>query len=268
MKKMNIAATGYYGSTESWKWVASAYEMIAEVLGKLVHPDDPVIITGVDIAGSNVSDGFISYAGELFFFKGGQKTDTVVIIEEVTEQEYNTSASGTGTLPTYPTYINRYAKCGQPGEGVAEFPHSSMIRIDNVKKLHDLTRQATENAAGIMEIATQAEVDAGTDDLKALTPKKLNEKIPKVINNFFYRGEKNIENLVQGRHYYQIDLPVSIPNANYTVQISWLFDEGGETNDIPIMAVTRKFDDYFIVLVISTKNYQNEFTISWLATIN
>ncbi len=173
MKKLNIAATGYYGSTESWKWVASSYEMIAELLGKLIHRDDPVIITGVNVVGNNVSDGFISYAGELFFFKGGTKTDTVVIIENVTEQEYNTNPSGSGTMPTYPTYIDRYAKCGQSGEGVDEFLFDDFLRINEIADISELSKQATENKRGTLEIATQTETDDGTDDTKAITPAKL-----------------------------------------------------------------------------------------------
>lgn len=38
---------------------------------------------------------------------------------------------------------------------------------------HDRPIQATESVVGILEIATQPEADAGTDDTKAITPKKL-----------------------------------------------------------------------------------------------
>jgi hypothetical protein len=173
MKKLNIAATGYYGSTESWKFVRDAYEMIAEAFGNLIHTDDPVIISGVNVSGSNVSAGYITYQGELMAFQTGVKTDTVVIIEEVTESEYNTNPGQSGTLPTYPTYINRYAKCGQSGEGIAEFDFDDLIRMQELITISEATKQATEFTKGIAEIANQAEANTDTNDTHIITPKKL-----------------------------------------------------------------------------------------------
>ena len=47
--------------------------------------------------------------------------------------------------------------------------------IGNLEDLQNLA-QASETAAGIAELATQAETDAGTDDTKAITPLKLQGK--------------------------------------------------------------------------------------------
>jgi len=177
MKKLNIAATGYYGSTESWKWVASAYEMIADALAKLVHPTSPVIITGVVSDGTSVTDGFIAYGGELFQFVGGSVTDTLVIVENTTSQEYNTDPSGTGTLPVLPTYIDRYAKCGQPGEGIDDFDFNELKRLDALIDINKLTQQATETARGTLKIAPQTIANADTDDTMAITAKKLAARV-------------------------------------------------------------------------------------------
>ena len=282
MKKLNIAATGYYGSTESWKWVASSYEMIAELLGKLIHRDDPVIITGVNVVGNNVSDGFISYAGELFFFKGGAKTDTVVIIENVTEQEYNTNPSGSGTMPTYPTYIDRYAKCGQSGEGVDEFLFDDFLRINEIADISELSKQATENKRGTLEIATQQETDDGADDTKAITPAKLSGRTatedragvisiatdqevldgqddskaitPAKLNEFWENGI--IKGTVLTDHWggYQVNLPAPIPNANYIVLAQV---RSTAQQDNTIVVIGELHDDYFYFNTMKTDDPAN-----------
>jgi hypothetical protein len=44
------------------------------------------------------------------------------------------------------------------------------------RKILDTGDTATETAAGIVELATQAEVDAGTDTSRAVTPKRLRDR--------------------------------------------------------------------------------------------
>ena len=173
MDKLNIASTGYPGTTESWKFLNEMTKDLATIIGRMIHRDDAVIITGCNISGGNISDGFISYSGEVFRFIGGTKTNTVVLVEEVTDAEYYTDLSGAGTLPTYPTYIRRYAKCGNPGEGFEEIDFDDFIRMDELIGVSERTKQATESRKGVAEIATQTETNAGTDDEKIVTPKKL-----------------------------------------------------------------------------------------------
>jgi len=268
MKKLNIAATGYYGSTESWKWVASAYEMIAEVLGKLINYSDPVIITGLDTIDGNVTDGFIAYKGELFRFESSPLTDTVVIIEDVTGQEYNTDPSGTGTMPVYPTYIDRYAKCGQSGDGVDEFLFSDFRRLSDLINISDLTKQATEDSRGTLPIATQDETNNGADDTKAITPAKLAGRVattemagiipiateqdvidgvadkaltPAGLNVFWQTGiiKGTVETDQWGA--YTVNLPVTITDANYIV----LASVRSEGQDDTIVIIGELHDNYF-----------------------
>ncbi len=173
MNKLNIAASGYPGTTESWKFLHEMSADLAAIIGRMIHRDDPVIITGCNVAGGNISDGYISYAGEVYRFSGGPLTNTVVLVEEVTNAEYYTDLANSGTMPSYPTYIRRYAKCGNAGEGFANVPLADFVRLSELANIDNRTKQATENTAGIAEIATQAEANADTDDTRMITPKKL-----------------------------------------------------------------------------------------------
>ena len=173
MNKLNIATTGYPGTTKSWRFVKESYEMIADALAKLVDPDSPVVITGVKVNGTDVTEGYIAWKGELFYFAPGKKTDYVVIIEDREAVEYNTNPTNSGQLEIHDTYITRYAKCGDQGEGVDEFPFSSLKRISSVLDIDQRTGPASVTSLGVVEIATQTEVNAGTDSTRAVTPATL-----------------------------------------------------------------------------------------------
>jgi len=176
MNKLNIATTGYPGTTKSWRFVKDSYEMIADALAKLVDPDSPVVITGVKVIGTDVTEGYIAWKGELFYFKPGKKTDYVVIIEDREAVEYNTNPTNTGELEIHDTYISRYAKCGDQGEGIDSFPFADLIRMDSLIQISERTKNATTDKRGVIQIATIEEVNDGIDDQKAVTPASLQAK--------------------------------------------------------------------------------------------
>jgi len=242
MNKLNIADTGYPGTTESWKFIKDSYEMIADLLGKIIDINDAVILTGMKVTGSDISDGYMSYNGEIYQFKGGTFTGTIVLVQDVTNVEYNTDPANSGQLQSLPTYYKRYARNGQAGEGFKDIAYDDFVRLDSLINISERTKQATEDKKGIAEIATQAEanggtddshiitpkklaartatetrkglaeiatqseVNAGTDDTKIVTPKKLKDSIIKGVLNFGNTGSEFI-----------INLPVAITNADYTV---------------------------------------------------
>lgn len=177
MNKLNIAATGYPGTTESWKFLHEMSADLAAIIGQMIHRSDPVIITGCNITDGYISDGYITYAGEVYRFINGTATDTVVLVEEVTNAEYYEDISDSGTLPNYPTYIRRYAKCGNPGEGFTNVPLGDFARLSEVVDIDERTKPATEDTSGIVEIATHEEVIDGTDDTRVVTPQKLNNRL-------------------------------------------------------------------------------------------
>ena len=173
MNKLKIASTGYPGTTESWKFLNEMIKDLASIIGRMIHRDDAVIITGVNVSGGDVSDGYISYGGEVYKFIGGKKTDTVILIEDIDSAEYNTDPANSGQLELLPTYYRRYAKCANPGEGFEEIDFDDFTRMDELIGVSNRTKKATENRMGIAEIATQAEANANTDDTRIITPKKL-----------------------------------------------------------------------------------------------
>ena len=245
MNKLNIASTGYPGTTESWKFIKDAYEMIADVLGKVIDINDAVILSGMEVTGNDISDGYLSYNGEIYAFKGGEFTGTIVLVEDVTNVEYNTDPADSGQLQSLPTYYKRYARNGQAGDGFKDIAYDDFVRLDSLIDISERTKQATETKKGIAEIATQSETNTGTDDEKIVTPKKLatrtatesrtgiaaiatqqevddgqdDTKIvtPKKLNSFWTSGiEKQIVDITS-TGLTEIYLNIQISNADYII---------------------------------------------------
>jgi hypothetical protein len=76
------------------------------------------IITGVEVTGSSVSDGWISYNGELILFQGGTVGAQVVISETPTQVTYED-----GNIKE--AYFLKTAKCGVIGS----FPFSDLVPL-------------------------------------------------------------------------------------------------------------------------------------------
>ena len=214
MNKLNIASTGYPGTTESWKFLSEMNSDLSNIIGKLINnnaqsvlvPGRKVIITGLTVAHNQISDGYISVNGEVYRFYGGPASDAIVLIEEVTEVGYNTDPANSGQLHSLPTYYKRYAKPGNPGEGFQDIALSDFVRLDALIDISERTKQATESRKGIAEIATQREVNVGVDNTKIVTAKKLKNSIIKGALNFGNTGSE-----------FTINLPAVIQNADYTV---------------------------------------------------
>ena len=273
MNNLNVASTGYPGTMESWAFLNEMTKDLATIIGRMIHRDDAVIITGVNVSGGDVSDGYISYGGEVFRFIGGAKTDTVVLVEEIVNAEYNTDPANSGQLESLPTYYRRYAKCGNPGEGFKDINFDDFTRMDELIGVVERTKQATENRKGIAEIATQAETNTGTDDEKIVTPKKLaartatesrkgvaeiatqaetnagtdDEKIvtPKKLATFWATGiEKQIVE-IDSTGETEITLNTPMPNTDYIIVGSMYNDNGANL----IYNISDKFNDKFRIYV-------------------
>jgi len=203
MNELRVSSTGFPGTNKTWRFLQDALSIpigaIAHIIG------ENVILTGVEVTGTQVSDGFIIYNGEILPFQGGTKTNTVTIIENITNVNYNVDINDDTLFDNLPAYIERFAKCGTGG--VTAFNFSSLKRLNSLqelmdsmlviatqtetnagtddtkvvtpKKLHN--RTATTTRRGIAEIATQTETNAGTDDTRIVTPKKLIQALTDLI---------------------------------------------------------------------------------------
>jgi len=110
---------GFPLEQDTLKFMQDAYGDMFASLAALVG--DKIIISGVNVAGGNVTGGWISYAGEIIKFVGGAAGPGVVI----SESSQNAVFEDGGARPVYKT---RTAAIGSP----ATFPFADLKRLDTL----------------------------------------------------------------------------------------------------------------------------------------
>lgn len=134
--KLIVSATGFPGTNKTLRFIQDAFR---EPLGALAQlAGNKTIITGVVVTGSDpatmvVSNGFISYNGEIIPFVGGNYADTVTIIEQFENVNYNTDANDDSVLDSLPAYRTIYAKCGTGG--IDLFYFGELQRLKTIQEL-------------------------------------------------------------------------------------------------------------------------------------
>ena len=129
--KLIVSATGFPGTNKTLRFIQDAFK---EPLGALAQlAGDKTIITGVVSTAGIVSNGFITYNGEIIPFQGGNYASTVTIVEAFENVNYNTDANDDTVLDSLPAYRTIYAMCGTGGIDIFNF--SELAPLKTIKEL-------------------------------------------------------------------------------------------------------------------------------------
>lgn len=138
-KHLMISATGFPGTNKTWRFLQSAFREPLEALAKL--SGEKTILTGLvqsSVGGATVvSDGFISFAGEILPFVGGAIDDSVTLIENIESVNYDVDIDNDGVQDSLPGYKTRYLKFGS--DGIESFPFSDLARLKTIKELSEFS---------------------------------------------------------------------------------------------------------------------------------
>ena len=136
--KLIVSATGFPGTNKTLRFIQDAFR---EPLGALAQlAGDKTIITGVVNTAGVVSNGFITYNGEIIPFQGGNYAATVTIIEAFENVNYNTDANDDTVLDSLPAYRTIYAMCGTGGIDIFNF--SELAPLKTIKELSQFSLPA------------------------------------------------------------------------------------------------------------------------------
>lgn len=136
--KLIVSATGFPGTNKTLRFIQDAFREPLGALAKLAG--DKTIITGVVNTAGVVSNGFITYNGEIIPFVGGNYAATVTIIEEFENVNYNTDANDDTVLDSLPAYRTIYAMCGTGGIDIFNFSELSLLKT--IKELSNFSLPA------------------------------------------------------------------------------------------------------------------------------
>lgn len=123
-KSIDFTFTGGLPATQyTTAWMQDSYRKAFIGLAGLIG--DKVIVSGIEVVGGNVTNGWISVNGELLPFVGGP-VGSDVIIQQITEDRvYNDNVNHT-------IYYNRQATIGS---GAGSFPFADLTRPGTIKEI-------------------------------------------------------------------------------------------------------------------------------------
>lgn len=104
MNKINVQQTGGFPlETDTLNAMQNAYDVFNS-LGNIVAP--LAIIKGCEITGNQVANGVVYINGEIFEFRGGQASATVIIKEETTNRNFENGENKVVYRTRYATFGN------------------------------------------------------------------------------------------------------------------------------------------------------------------
>jgi hypothetical protein len=124
MNRIDFTHNGGFRATQkTWKFVQDNYLDTFSALARLCG--DKTILTGVQLVGGVLTDGWISYGAELIRFIGGTPLSQV-LIEETPEQILIND-----TEVPFDAYFTKVARCAVPGT----FPFTDLKRLNTLEEM-------------------------------------------------------------------------------------------------------------------------------------
>jgi microcystin-dependent protein len=145
MDIIKLYGGGFPLTIERFNFLQNAPKKNISDLSKLAGTGN-LIIEGLEITGSTISDGVVIIGGEVFPFKGGAKYDKIRIQENTVNVPYNEDADDDGNLDLKAADTIRTAICSE-GETIVigdgqnqsltadEYLLSSFVRVGSLQKV-------------------------------------------------------------------------------------------------------------------------------------
>jgi len=254
MNKLQISGNGFPGTNKTWRFLQAALgDAISGIAGVL---GDKVILSGVEEDHPEYTDGVIIFNGEVIPFMRSNIEEYVTIVETVENADYKIDTNNDNLFDNLPAYITKVAKFGTGG--IVTFPFAELVRLTRLQDVFDgnynhlqnlpdlfsgdyndldnlpsLPQQATEQEAGIMPLASLADILHGTNHTKAVTPLMMQQYFGKIGKGSFYFGNVVVDTFKTVYVY-----PTLLTN-NYMVLGSFKGGNGDLTLDNDVMWVTH-----------------------------
>lgn len=137
MDKLIISGQGFPGTNQ---YLAFSEKSSHDQISALVKAvGNNCIINGMELNGSNLTDGWLIYNNELLPFESSAIGSTIVIVETVSTGGYD--VDNTGDFSTIlPIWKKRKAKFGNPSDAdvVSSFAYSLLTRVNSNQDLTSL----------------------------------------------------------------------------------------------------------------------------------
>ncbi|HMI04267.1 MAG TPA: hypothetical protein VK541_17395 [Pedobacter sp.] len=132
MNKTNFILTGGFPlELETLDFMQKSWQ---ELQAMTAFGGDNVIVSGCNVVGANVSDGFVIIGGELLSFRGGLAQAKVVIKEETFPTEFQNGSFNNAYLTRYATF----------GNSLPNVLFADLVRLSDLKSLSALVSRVNK----------------------------------------------------------------------------------------------------------------------------
>lgn len=136
-RRLNIAATGFPGTNQTWRFIQDAWNIpltgLASILG------DYCILFGCEVVGTQRTAGMIAINGVIYPFTGGNNNTVLSLQKDVVSVPYDVDIDNDGEQDVLPTYETSYYISGNGGNGGNALQWLSFKRLKTLKELSDFS---------------------------------------------------------------------------------------------------------------------------------
>lgn len=217
-------------------------------------------------------NGIAHYVAKICDITGGSLvTDTKVITNLVNDHE--------GKADPHPQYLRKADVVSQVEAEAGSATTARAWTALRVKQaILKLVKVATETVSGTAEIATQAETNAGTDDARFVTPKKMRfgfsillatngyVVFPTWLGGLIIQWGRFVGAGIANHYNYTVNYPITFPNSLYSLSTQWIRASAiGGTLEVLVFKNTLTTSKFDFNLDSSTNEYGEDSDVMWWA---
>src|SRR5690606_814419 len=162
-RRLNIAATGFPGTNETWRFIQEAWRVPLDALARLCG--QRTILFGCAVENNYMQEGVVVYNGTIYPVAAGELNSAqhISLHKDVIEVAYDVDIDQDGQQDILPAYETSYFVPGTGGNMSTILPLSTFTRLKSIKDLSiaEVFTEAMKNK--LAGIQTGAEVNVQSD---------------------------------------------------------------------------------------------------------
>ena len=234
-RRLNIAATGFPGTNDTWRFIQEAWRFPLEYLAR--NCGNRVILWGCEkLPANTMTTGAVVYNGAIYPVEGGYLDDdwTISLQKDVEEVAYDVDVDGDGELDVFPTYETARWIIGSGGNTGIVMSIDDFTRIKTIQQLSEalvFTQQEKTKLAGI-EAGAEKNVQSDWNVTNQLSAAYIKNK-PTIIQPLRV-GSSLLGDFPNGNDEKRTITFPSVGTSNYVVVGSLVVESGtwSDNNDV------------------------------------
>ena len=136
-KRLNIAATGFPGTNETWRFIQEAWRLPLAAIAELCGGHEVILWGCQTTSGNQITSGAVIYNGIIYPVISGQSDANLMISlqRDIVEVAYDVDVDQDGQQDVLPTYETAYFVAGTGGNGGVSVSLTDFVRLRSIQDL-------------------------------------------------------------------------------------------------------------------------------------